>query len=277
MAIGGCTASASYAICIGGSNNGSSSCKAQRGIAIGHNCQVSNGAESSIAIGYQATSQDNGAIIIGKNANSRGSGGADSENGIAIGTSATTNSGSVVIGANTSSLSDATVIGSDATGGRYGVSIGCGAKSPSDWSMAIGYQAKTQNNSNYAIAIGKGANANGESAVAIGKGASSVMTGAIQLGEGLNTVSNTLKFRDYELVGDYGYIPKYRLADPSSATTGQVLKLSNSGMEWGDVDGLPSQSGHSGEFLTTDGTTASWAEVTKPTYNATTKTIEFWE
>ena len=32
------------------------------------------------------------------------------------------------------------------------------------------------------------------------------------------------------------------------------------------LDGLPSQTGQSGKFLTTDGTTASWADTTKVTF-----------
>lgn len=57
---------------------------------------------------------------------------------------------------------------------------------------------------------------------------------------------------------------------PTTSTAGKVLKsTSTSGkVEWGDVDGLPSQSGNSGKFLTTNGTTPSWATVTVKTYTA---------
>jgi hypothetical protein len=44
----------------------------------------------------------------------------------------------------------------------------------------------------------------------------------------------------------------YLKADSSTAT----------GLVWASVDALPSQSGNSGRYLTTDGTTASWAVVT---------------
>jgi hypothetical protein len=48
-------------------------------------------------------------------------------------------------------------------------------------------------------------------------------------------------------------------------TNGYVLKANSAtatGLEWGAVDALPSQTGNAGEYLTTDGTTASWASVT---------------
>lgn len=45
--------------------------------------------------------------------------------------------------------------------------------------------------------------------------------------------------------------------------------------EWsGKQDALPSQSGNSGKFLTTNGTTTSWAESTTWTYTANTETLE---
>lgn len=54
-------------------------------------------------------------------------------------------------------------------------------------------------------------------------------------------------------------------AVPSGGTTGQVLRKSsnsNYATEWAEpVTGLPSQSGNDGKFLTTDGSTASWATV----------------
>ncbi len=53
-------------------------------------------------------------------------------------------------------------------------------------------------------------------------------------------------------------------AIPVGGSSGQVLlKSSNSDYdtEWGTFDGLPSQSGNNGKYLTTDGSTASWAVV----------------
>jgi len=52
-------------------------------------------------------------------------------------------------------------------------------------------------------------------------------------------------------------------------TNGQYLKADSSttsGLAWSTVDALPSQTGNSGKYLTTNGTTASWAAVaTDPT------------
>jgi hypothetical protein len=56
-------------------------------------------------------------------------------------------------------------------------------------------------------------------------------------------------------------------AMPDGGTTGQVLikgSSSNYDVSWGTInagDALPSQSGNDGKFLTTDGSTASWATV----------------
>jgi hypothetical protein len=52
-------------------------------------------------------------------------------------------------------------------------------------------------------------------------------------------------------------------------TNGQVLTANSgatAGVAWATLDALPSQAGNAGEYLTTDGTTASWAPiVTDPT------------
>jgi hypothetical protein len=50
----------------------------------------------------------------------------------------------------------------------------------------------------------------------------------------------------------------------SVGTNGYYLKANSGaalGVEWAAVDALPSQTGNAGEFLTTDGSTASWAAV----------------
>jgi hypothetical protein len=52
-------------------------------------------------------------------------------------------------------------------------------------------------------------------------------------------------------------------------TNGQYLVANSAtatGLAWVDVDALPDQAGEAGNYLTTDGTTASWSElVTDPT------------
>lgn len=46
-----------------------------------------------------------------------------------------------------------------------------------------------------------------------------------------------------------------------AGTTGNYLQKTADGVQWNSVDALPSQTGQSGKFLTTDGTSASWATV----------------
>lgn len=47
-----------------------------------------------------------------------------------------------------------------------------------------------------------------------------------------------------------------------SGQSGKFLTTDGTDPSWSNVDALPSQSGHSGELLTTDGTDASWSSVT---------------
>ena len=44
-----------------------------------------------------------------------------------------------------------------------------------------------------------------------------------------------------------------------TGNSGKYLTTDGTNVSWGSVDALPSQSGNSGKFLTTNGTTASWA------------------
>jgi hypothetical protein len=47
-----------------------------------------------------------------------------------------------------------------------------------------------------------------------------------------------------------------------TGNSGKYLTTNGTVSSWGAVDALPSQTGNAGEYLTTDGTTASWASVT---------------
>ena len=63
---------------------------------------------------------------------------------------------------------------------------------------------------------------------------------------------------------EYGLNLVYTERLPSGGTTGQVLvKRTNDNydVEWATFDGLPSQSGNDGKYLTTNGSAASWATV----------------
>lgn len=46
-----------------------------------------------------------------------------------------------------------------------------------------------------------------------------------------------------------------------TGNSGKYLTTNGTSVSWGDVDALPSQTGNSGKYLTTNGTTASWANV----------------
>ena len=73
---------------------------------------------------------------------------------------------------------------------------------------------------------------------------------------------NTLKDRIANI--EYGLNVAYSAKLPTGGTTGQVLvKSSNSdyAVGWTTGDFLPSQTGNNGKYLTTDGSTASWATV----------------
>ena len=74
-----------------------------------------------------------------------------------------------------------------------------------------------------------------------------------------NTVKDRLANIEYGLGDAYGRIL------PAGGTTGQVLRKINNNdysVEWAEpVTGLPSQTGNDGKYLTTDGSTASWATV----------------
>ena len=60
----------------------------------------------------------------------------------------------------------------------------------------------------------------------------------------------------YVVVDDNGLVPSDRLA--TSGSTGQLLTKTASGQAWQTFEALPSQTGNSGKYLTTNGTTASW-------------------
>ena len=64
---------------------------------------------------------------------------------------------------------------------------------------------------------------------------------------------------------EYGLHTAYAAKTPAGGSAGQVLVKDSSDdydFSWTTGDFLPSQSGHPGEYLTTDGTTASWSPVT---------------
>lgn len=81
-------------------------------------------------------------------------------------------------------------------------------------------------------------------------------TGKVKLGDGSTAWTSLAYFGNLEALDNVGDVVI------TSATTGQVLQFN--GTNWVNVtlNTLPSQSGNSGKYLTTDGTNASWATVT---------------
>jgi hypothetical protein len=75
---------------------------------------------------------------------------------------------------------------------------------------------------------------------------------------------NTLKDRIANI--EYGLNIVYGAKIPTGGTTGQVLVKtsgSNYATEWATGNFLPPQSGNDGKYLTTDGSSATWATVTQ--------------
>jgi len=181
--------------------------------------------------------------------------------------------GGVIIGYNaqgTSGQGYEIVIGNSAKASWMGnVTIGYAADGAGyDGSVTIGDSAKTDKKTggsslSRGTAVGGNANAKGNKSVALGYNAKIDGDGSIQIGEGNHTGDNSFYVTSYKLMDlSDGTIPESRLADTTSAITGQALVLDSTGNAvWATVDGLPSQSGQSGKYLTTNGTSASWATV----------------
>lgn len=118
----------------------------------------------------------------------------------------------------------------------------------------------------------------GNYSVSIGRGAKATAINAIQINAGTvynsNTDANTFKVANtngnYEMMSADGTIPTARFTtDPVSDGTYVPTLTITSGVatrSWSAPSGgLPSQTGQSGKFLTTDGTDASWSD--KPLVN----------
>jgi hypothetical protein len=90
-----------------------------------------------------------------------------------------------------------------------------------------------------------------------------IKTGSGWVGDFDQVTSNWDSLKDRLANIEYGLADVWN-AVPVGGSTGQVLtKTSNSNYatQWSTIDALPSQSGNSGRYLTTDGSTASWQVV----------------
>jgi len=113
--------------------------------------------------------------------------------------------------------------------------------------------------------------------------AGTVTSVRVQAGTGLTsststaqntTLSTTISIASgYKLPTTTEWGNKQDALPSQSGNSGKFLTTNGSTMSWATVDVLPSQSGQSGKFLTTNGNSASWSESTTWTYNATTENL----
>lgn len=172
-----------------------------------------------------------------------------------------TGTNSLSILGNATSNSYATNIGSNSSAeANYTLSVGYGAKARGKNSTCVG-PISNDNYNTYCTLVGNNAQSESNYGIAIGASTKAAAVGAIQIGNTTtalitNSNSKTLQVFEYQLLdGNTGKIPAERLDNA-----------------------LPSQTDQSGKFLTTDGTSASWADA--PTglnavYEDATETLFF--
>lgn len=81
-------------------------------------------------------------------------------------------------------------------------------------------------------------------------------TDKVKLGDGTTAWTSLSYFGNLEALNNVGDVTI------TSASNGEVLQYNGSAWVNATIDALPSQSGNSGYYLTTDGSTASWAAIT---------------
>lgn len=96
--------------------------------------------------------------------------------------------------------------------------------------------------------------------LANGKQASIGTTSGILKGNGSGTISAAVAGTDYQAP-----LPS------QTGNSGKYLTTNGSALSWASVDALPSQTGNSGKYLTTNGSAASWNSINVPdiTYGST--------
>lgn len=203
---------------------------------------------------------------------------------------------SVVIGGNDNGAGDDVIIG-------YGASVS--NRFATD-SVIIGKNSSASGGNN--TVVGNNSTASAANAIVVGRNGKATGAGAFQFGAGTNGDAHTVKFfingQNYKLLDSDGTIPADRLVHainkystmPTAASTnegwivqftgttdstythGHLYECISDGQNpatysWTEVQlgggsSLPSQTGNSGKFLTTDGTDASWSD--KPLVNTAT-------
>lgn len=89
-----------------------------------------------------------------------------------------------------------------------------------------------------------------------------VGSGWIGVFDSITTNWSTLKDRLANM--EYGIQDALDASIPTGGSTGQVLtktSSSNYAVAWQTIDALPSQTSNGGKYLTTDGSTATWANI----------------
>lgn len=186
------------------------------------------------------------------------------------------------VGISSTAGSNGTALGKSADAGNGGLALGAISKASGSWATAIG---NGNNISNSATATGSGA-------ISIGHNAHATASNTIQIGEGTNSTADSLQVGSYELLDrTTGLIPDARISTNIARTSAiptvndSTITLKQGGVTKGSFtlnqasgatidfdagggDSLPPQTGHAGEFLTTDGTDASWAAISS-TYHPT--------
>ena len=117
--------------------------------------------------------------------------------------------------------------------------------------IIVGRNSSYTSTSFSSLGVGDSCSVAGQYAIALGGNSHSSANYAIQLGQGTNSEANsfyvgTSSLNNWKLLGSDGKIPDDRLNTP-----------------------IPSQTGQSGKFLTTNGTSVSWAE-------STSTTVTYW-
>ena len=236
-------------------------------IALGFGA-INGSSDHNVAIGYNATTNNQYTLAIGYNATATG------VRSVAIGNggSATTASGAeaVAIGYNAISSAAQTVsLGYQATAsGLYGVALGYSAQATASQSTAIGYSSLAS--AQYANAIGYQAQATGLQSTAIGYKAQTAQSNTILLGDvatpnlyvGIGTASPTAKLH---IVG--GTTTNYPLQmtglPTGTAGTDNILTINSTGVVGsvtpaafnGNYWNLSGNAAASGGFLGTTNTT----------------------
>lgn len=208
-----------------------------------------------------------------------------------------TNSTSLIVGGASTSNGQATGFGKSSFCGWAGTAVGTNARAIGNGalgSVAVGNNSRATDlmnaNLKYATAIGSTATAENNCAMALGGGAKATGTGSIQINasETTNTNSDANTFKvanangNYEMMSADGTVPTDRFTTtPSVAGTYSATIVvdgqGNITRSWATApDPLPSQTGNAGKVLMTNGTTASWEDVSSSPTTAPTLVAANW-